>query len=63
MVKVRQGKQTDYLAKKTSRKDVARREIHVIIGVFPKLQNSNLQAYASSETRVHTNTQRNLLMK
>ena len=38
------------------------RGIHVIIGMFLDVQNSDLQMYANSETSVQTNTQLNLLM-
>ena len=62
LVKVSQGKKTDYLVQ-TSRKEVAKREIHVIIGMFPNVQNINLQQDANSETSVHTNTLLNLLME
>ena len=40
-----------------------RGEVHVIVGMFPHVQNSKRQVDAHSETSVHTNTQRNLLMK
>ena len=62
LVKVRQGHRTDYLGR-TSRKEVAKGEIHVIIGMFPNVKNSNLQVGADSETGLHTNTQANLMMK
>ena len=62
LVKVRQGKRTDYHVS-TSRKKVARREVRVIIGKFPNDQESNLQADADSETSVHTNTELNRRME
>ena len=37
LVKVRQGKRTDYFVQ-TLRKEVAKGEIHVIIGMFPIVQ-------------------------
>ena len=62
LVKVRQEKPTDYLAQ-TSRKEVAKGEINVIIGMFPNVQYSKLQVNADSETGIHINTQQNVLMK
>ena len=62
MVKVSQGKQTDYLIQ-TSKQEVAKGEIHVMIGMFLNVQNSSLQVDADSETCVHTNTQPHLMMK
>ena len=72
MTRTRKAKERDDLVhlfrlvhrtEKTSRKDVARREIHVIIGMFPNVQNSNLETDAGSKTSMHTNTQLNLFMK
>ena len=60
LLTVRQGKQTHHFVNK-SRKEVARRQIHVIISMFPNVQNSNLQVDANSKTSVHTNTQLILL--
>ena len=62
LVKVRQGKRTDYLVQ-ASRKEVAKREIHVIIGMWPSVHNSELRVNADSETSVHTNTQQHMLMQ
>ena len=56
LVKVRNGKGTDYLVQ-TSTKEVAKGEIHVIIGMFPNVQNSKFQVDADSETSVHASTQ------
>ena len=39
LVNVRHGKQTDYLVQ-SSRKEVAKGEMHVIIGMFHNLQES-----------------------
>ena len=62
-VKVRQGKRTDNFVQ-TSRKEVAKGATHVIIGMFPNVQNSMLQVDADSETSVCIlNTQLNLLQR
>ena len=45
LVKVRQGKRTDHFVQ-TSRKEVAQSEIHVIVGMFPNVQNSKLRVDA-----------------
>ena len=48
----------------TSRQEVGRRANHVISGMFSRMCNFlNLQEDASSETRMLTNIQLNLLMK
>ena len=48
-VKVRQEKGTDNFVQ-TSRNEVAKKEFHVIICIFPNVQNSKLQQIADSET-------------
>ena len=55
-------KWTGYLAQ-TSREEVAKGDIHVSIGMFPKVQISKRQVDADSETSVHTRIQLHLLMK
>ena len=62
MEKVCQWERTDYFVE-SSREETARRETHVIIGMFPNVQNSKLRVDADSGTNVHTNTQRNVLTK
>ena len=59
LVKVRQEKPTDYLVQ-TSRKEVAKGEINVIIYLFPNVQHSKLHMNADSETGMHINTQQNV---
>ena len=55
LVEVGQGLHSDCFVQ-TSRKEVAKGEIHVILGMLPNVQNSKLQVDADSETSVHTNT-------
>ena len=47
----------------TSRKEGAKGESHVIIGMFANVQNSKFQVDAKIKTGVHTNTHKNLLMQ
>ena len=61
LVKVCQWKRTDYLVQNW-RQEVANWVIHVVVGMFPKVQNSKLQVDANSAASVHTNTPQNLLM-
>ena len=61
LVKVCQWKRTDYFGQ-IWRQEVAKWVIHVVVGMFPKVQNSKLQVDANSAASVHTNTQQNLLM-
>ena len=49
VVKVRQGKQKDYLVQ-NSKQEVAKGEIHVIVGMFPNVQNSSLCRFEHSAT-------------
>ena len=53
--RVRQEKRTDYHVQ-TSRKEVAKGVIYLIVGMFPSVQNSKLQVDAESETSVPKNT-------
>ena len=55
LVQVRQVKQTGYLVQ-TSRKEGAKGESHVIIGMFPNVQNSKFQVDANLKTGVRTHT-------
>ena len=60
LLKVSQEKRTDYLVQ-TSRNEIAK--VQIIVGMFQNMQSSKLQVDADSDTRVHTNTKQNLLMK
>ena len=53
LVKVREGKRTDYFAE-TSREEVVRMEFRATLGRFPNAQNTILQLDAVSETSVST---------
>ena len=58
LVKVTEGKQTDYFVQ-TSRKEIAKGEIHIIVGMFLNVLNSKLQVDADSETKcAHKHTAR-----
>ena len=55
LVKVREGKRTDYFAE-TSREVVVRMEFRATLGRFPNVQNTNHLLDAASETSVSTKT-------
>ena len=59
LVKVRQGKQTGYLVQTPIKEDARSGSFHVVVVMFPNVQDSNQQVDADSETNVHTNTQLN----
>ena len=61
-IRVVKVKQTDYPVQ-TSKQEVAKGEIFVIIGMFPNVQNSSLQVDADSKTSVPTNTQLHMMMR